>query len=165
MATGGISTIQTIGPKYAPTDASCLGPKTSSTEVLFDIPDDQPEQCSNMVITTHQATAIRGFIPGGTSFVLNVPAISSKFRVYTDYHRLIGVSGGNMTTEWTVNVPLGNSFVLMYVGRFDGMLASSGLLTTKSVAPSSGYACLANAPHSTVMPDCEWFTILRTVTR
>jgi hypothetical protein len=76
LGTGGVSDIQTVSLSDGPT--GCLGPTGSSSNILFELSTSAPAQCQPLSITTAQASAIRGFVPGGTPFNLDLPAASSK---------------------------------------------------------------------------------------
>ncbi|KIM28114.1 hypothetical protein M408DRAFT_329730 [Serendipita vermifera MAFF 305830] len=127
FGTGGVSGIQTVGPN--PAGTSCLGQTEQEANIRFALDTRQPPQCAALSITTAQTTSIRGFVPNGSAFSLELPAAST----------------GDMITTWNVNVATGSSFVLVYAGS-DGKYASSGLVQT---AAGTSDECIANGPHST----------------
>ncbi|CAG7849747.1 SubName: Full=Uncharacterized protein {ECO:0000313/EMBL:CCA73212.1} [Serendipita indica DSM 11827] len=118
-ATGGVSTIHTVASTSG--SSSCL----TGTSASLSLSTLSPAQCRDLNIVTPPPLEIRGFVPGGAAFSLDLGTGSS----------------GDVTTAWTVNRPSGTQFVLLYRGR-DGSMASSGLLGTASGTDTS---CLSGS--------------------
>ncbi|PVF94182.1 hypothetical protein CPB86DRAFT_665662, partial [Serendipita vermifera] len=133
LGTGGVSQIQTVENGDAGGSApSCIPSDQANANVYFSLSTLQPQQCSSLTINVNSPKAVRGFVPGGTPFSLDLPASTT----------------GNATVEWTVNVQAGIDFVLLYEGQ-NGDVASSGLLQSGPASGSSGGNCVANGPHTT----------------
>ncbi|KIM28116.1 hypothetical protein M408DRAFT_329731 [Serendipita vermifera MAFF 305830] len=131
FGTGGVSNIFIAGGDARGT--SCLSPAADLSGIALALSTQQPAQCGALSITTGQASAIRGFVPGGSAFSLDLPAGGT----------------GSMTTVWNVNIATGTSFVLVYIGK-DGKLIGTGLMESQDSA-GNGSSCLtAIAPHSTI---------------
>lgn len=132
LGTGGVSQIQRVN-QQAPSSTSCIPPEGVNPPVLFGLNTRAPAQCSMLTILSAPPKAIRGFIPGGSPFSLDLPPESNEETV---------------RTNWDVNIVTGTSFVLA-LELNNGTMATTGLLMSHS---DEGYgdACLANAPRSTV---------------
>ncbi|CAG8723453.1 7795_t:CDS:2, partial [Acaulospora colombiana] len=127
--TGGVSLIQRVEISGAQT-ASCLPDSSANSNVFFSIGSFSPAQCSPLSILVNSPIEVRGFVPGGSPFSLDMPASTS----------------GNATILWSVNVATGSSFVLLYRAQ-NGDIATSGLMET-TAAGQFGDECLVNAPHT-----------------
>ncbi|KAG8833548.1 hypothetical protein FRC17_010519 [Serendipita sp. 399] len=129
LGTGGVSTIQTVFPSSAQ-GSGCLPAADANANVPFTLSTLTPTSCQSITITSGPAKAIRGFIPGGAPFSLDRGT----------------ATGTTVTTEWTINVASGTSFVLLFEGETAGVRASSGLITV-----GNGNGCsTANGPSTTV---------------
>ncbi|KAG8777059.1 hypothetical protein FRC16_004311, partial [Serendipita sp. 398] len=114
LGTGGVSSIQTVSSTAQ--GSGCLPDQNANSNVPFTLSTLTPTTCQALTITSGPVKAIRGFIPGGKPFSLDV-----------------GTAGGtSVTTEWTIDVAASTSFVLLYEGSTAGVLASSGLITVGS---------------------------------
>ncbi|PVF93564.1 hypothetical protein CPB86DRAFT_715131 [Serendipita vermifera] len=133
LGTGGVSPIQTVG--RGGQAATCLESENANANVHFSLSTLQPQQCSSLSISVDSPRSIRGFVPGGTPFSLDMPASTA----------------GNVTVEWVVNVEGGSNFVLLYEG-LNGDVASSGLLQSGFPSGSSSGDCMTNGPHETGNP-------------
>lgn len=77
LGTGRVSAIQTVGPN--PAGTSCLGQTAAESNIVFSLSSLQPPQCGPLSIVTGQAKSIRGFVPNGSAFNLDLPAASSEY--------------------------------------------------------------------------------------
>lgn len=130
--TGGVTEIRTVMDADGGSTNSCLPSTTVNYDVLFTLNTFTPAQCSVLSILTKPPNAIRGYVPSGTPFTIDSDSNGT----------------GNITTHWTVSVPTGTSFVLLYEG-VDGSLATSGLMKT-SPDSGNGNSCLIDAPVTTL---------------
>lgn len=131
LGTGGVSTIQHVSQQGS--DSSCLPADGTNSRTLFGLNTTQPAQCSTLTITSAPPKAIRGFIPGGSPFSLDVSTSQTD----------------TVATNWDVNVPAGSSFVLV-LELNNGTMATSGLLGSEN-SNGAGVSCLSSgALHSTI---------------
>ncbi|PVF94183.1 hypothetical protein CPB86DRAFT_54018 [Serendipita vermifera] len=129
--TGGVSLIHRVETSGS-SPTSCIPSSPANGNVYFAISSLNPAQCSPLTVLVNSPTEIRGFIPGGSPFSLDMPASTS----------------GNVTVSWSVNIATGSSFVLFYRAQ-NGDLATSGLMES-TAAGQFGDGCMSNAPHSTI---------------
>ncbi|KAG8850009.1 hypothetical protein FRB91_009450 [Serendipita sp. 411] len=132
LGTGGVSTIQTVAT--SPTsDSSCFS-SASNSDNSFTISDLTPVPCQQVSITTGPTKQIRGFVPGGTAFALDVTNSAAS----------------SVVTEWTMNIAASTSFVLVYESLDSATVRTSGLITVGTDGVL-GNSCLDTiSPHSTI---------------
>ncbi|KAG8767536.1 hypothetical protein FRC16_007339, partial [Serendipita sp. 398] len=132
LGTGGVSTIQTVAT--SPTsDSSCFS-SASNSDNSFTISDLTPVPCQQVSITTGPTKQIRGFVPGGSAFALDVTNSAAS----------------SVVTEWTMNIAASTSFVLVYESLDSATVRTSGLITVGTDGVL-GNSCLDTiSPHSTI---------------